>query len=272
MDEPESHEHRDDEKPSAPPNGSDADSVPAQTAARAGVPRWVRSTTIVVGTAVVGALATAIITEGRVDALWDWISSSGDDDVEDVDELKRVATASGSLSMEVPDSWGAIPGTYNIEYDGVVDPGDALFAGTEFQTTADWSADTAYLAASSVAPVRLELVGASATELEAFVLDQVRSLDWTREGCVLVEESGADRPQWVAAVRAWTDCAGIDDMRLWQYDAISADGTIVATMLVSLTPDSPQQVADTILMTWQVAPEKLPTDNGGRTAGDRAAP
>jgi hypothetical protein len=205
----------------------------------------------VVATAVVGALATAIITP---ESLRSWFT--GD---EQSVEYHRVDTLDGTLAFEVPAAWAANDSDFD-EFDGTVGPG--LTAGIDPSLPENSVQSKAFLGASRV---RTGDLGTGA-ELSAALTERLHADDWTLDGCTFDGESSLETEDGLRGpYRIWRGCSSTD-LSLYEAWLAPADGSYVAVVQVQVTGDGADEIAEHVLATVQVRPERL--EEGSDAAAD----
>ncbi|MGY1724730.1 hypothetical protein [Blastococcus sp. SYSU DS0533] len=202
----------------------------------------------VCGTAVAGAVATAIITP---DFVRDLLGTSTGQTV----DYHRVEDGSGALAFEVPTSWSAL----NSTLDGVdgAPLGPGLTAGPDPSLPANTSRPRAFLGAHRVVPDDQGSEVPARDDLEADLVQQLRSRDWGLEQCVFDREEELQRDDGVDVVyRVWTDC-GQGGQTVYDGFATPPQATYVAFVQVQLSEGVEDEVAAHVLETFRVLPERL---------------
>jgi hypothetical protein len=195
------------------------------------------------------------------------------------DSLERVSDPTGALSQLVPASWGVTRAKVDTPY-GRPDAahtgpqnyvGAAMIAGDRsgISDPYGWDGSYVYFSASRDAATRLDLVGATETELSGWAEHFLEGEDWSLDGCVL---AGVDHPEvggYVTAMRRWENCKGLPDSRLWELAAASDDGEVLVIVQLTLG-DVSEETASQIVTSFLVASEKLPAPPTG--SGDQVIP
>jgi hypothetical protein len=232
--------------------------------------RWAARGLGVVGTAIVTATATAVISPETLGSLFGRNDDAGGGAPV---RYETKVSADKAISFSAPETWVAYDTDPLIlpEGDGPRPsfPGSALLAATGRAPVPSWGDDGAYVGATSVAASSLGLAGASAEELQQWAEDEAQVNDWGIEGCVPVR--GTDPPErsgWIVAGRVWDDCATVQGYRYWEYYAVSIDGQIIAAIAIALRPDSPDEIAETVFESWEVFADRLPSDMPMRGSSD----
>lgn len=202
--------------------------VPASEGAPAKPPRSrSRTATIAilatVGTAAVGALAGAIITPARIEAMFGWVQPTAAPSI----EYKTATDRTDSISLKVPEDWAVGLARYDPGFEESTEEGVAVLAGTQVTGSAVYGESTAYVAASTVSTERLGLVGASEDALRRWLREEIVIADWTIESCVLSEENSHAIEGWLSESRLWHDCGSLEGLRLLEWLAVTPDGEVV---------------------------------------------
>ena len=144
--------------------------------------------------AIVTAVVTAILSPSTFGAVKGWFV---DDPSKDTSQTSRepvkfeaISSRDGSLTVHVPEAWGSGDGRWNLPFSHLIDAGSAVKGGIGAGLTTSNSIDdpNIYLGASSKAAERLQLPGREKQELEAYITELGRSLDYTTEGCTMDRE------------------------------------------------------------------------------------
>lgn len=176
-------------------------------------------------------------------------------------DYKRITSRDSAISVDVPESWLVYPSQFDLASGPADDVGSALFAGTRLSDVIDLNEDTLYLGASATTARRLKLVGASDDALLDWASDEAATYDWTVDGCVLSNEAVPQIEGWISAGRLWVDCRDLAGTRMVEFAAVSADGSLIVTAQLALSPNAPEELVHDLLTSIAIAPEKLPTAN-----------
>ncbi|WP_344738111.1 hypothetical protein [Microbacterium awajiense] len=217
----------------------------------------------VIGVAVAGALATAIITPERLDwalgllATPDPSASPVQETAQSV-QFKRVTTSDSALAFDVPEDWLVVAARWNYEIDGVLDEGSAGIAGHSPADWVDWGEDGVWLGASVDAATRLGLPGAGHETSAAWVREQVRLNDyWLDQGCVLSSMHPAPPDGVVGEVVVWENCAGTAGVRLWELWSVLDAGEAIVLAQLTMTSETSDEAAARIISSIVIAPDRI---------------
>lgn len=207
----------------------------------------------VVLTAVIGAVTAALITPD--------LFRSGDGPsasptpTPSVVSYKRVARTDGAIAFEVPSTWGAGPSSWDDPPGHRLGPG--LTAGVDpTASSGSYQQGRAFVGASAEKAKTVQASVAS-KGVEAVLHDLVAAVDWTIDGCAFHAERVVHREDGVVGViREWRDCDQRTDA-LYDGFFASSDGSYIVTVQVSFPDYSSRTVADHIIDTFRVTPEKL---------------
>lgn len=256
-------------QPPRPPDSTDPAPTPNRRRRRVG-----QAALGVVGVAVAGALATAIITPERLDwalGLFSPTAPSASPSIETVEsvEFKRVTTGDSALAFDVPGDWLVINASWNYEVEGVLDEGSAGLAGDSPRDSNDWGEDGVWVGASVDAATRIGLPGAEPETLSAWAREQVRLNDyWIEQGCVLSSMS-PDLPAGVVGeVAVWENCADTAGIRMWELYSVLDSGEAVVLAQLVMTADTTDEMAARIISSIVVVPNRVasaPASSGGET-------
>ena len=235
----------------APPPAPGTVTTPAKPARRSRTAMIAILATV--GTAVAGAVAGAIITPERFEAMF-----SAPVSTPDPIEFKTATDPLDAITLSVPTTWAVGLASYIPGLDDVREEGAAVLAGTQVGGSVVHGESTAYVGASVVTPRRLELVGESEAVLRQWLQEKVAEPDWTIEDCVLVDENTHAIEGWLSASRLWKDCASLEGARLLEWFALTPDGAVMQVGQILLAPDVPDGALDTIVESVVVRPERLP--------------
>lgn len=193
----------------------------------------------VIGTAVVAALAAAIITPERLDAFFAPASSpSGAPEV----VYKRVVSSDGVFTFDIPDTWLSGESDYNVTYGGVADQGSAMTAGEDPTDGRQPTEDGIYLGVSIQAAERLGLASAGRDEMQEWLDDTAADADWSRDDCVRGPSDLSGPDGWVTGIVAWDDCYGTKGLRLWEIYAVPPGGDFVLCVQPQLSARTDEAV------------------------------
>lgn len=218
-------------------------------------------------TAVVGALATALISPERVDrVLGTSAPSTTAPDPEGI-TYKPATSPDGALSVRVPQEWPAAPATFNDQWSGEGLVGVGVRAGDLSPDMYD--TDYIYASAASASSNGLDLTALSDAQLRA-QLEKEAYQDWTRDGCRPATTQVEVPAAWVAAVQAWDGCAGVDGMRVWDARLVSSNRQVISSLQVLLLANTPIEVVEEAFDSLAVQEARLP--RSGERSGDLTLP
>lgn len=203
----------------------------------------------VVGTAVVGALAAALITPDSVrgsDA--DPPSSSASPPP----AYKRVANRDGALALEVPAPWAVTNPAYEEKGRSY---GPGLAAGEDPYSDSRYTKSRVFLGASRTLAAEL---GKGGESLSAGLLSKLRAEDWTIDGCEFDREVPFSRADdgVAGAYRVWRGCASTDSALYNGYFAPQDSSYVVVLQMELQSVDA--GAAEAALGSFRVLPERLP--------------
>ena len=252
-----------------PTDGGSAEEPPSPEPTRA---RALTSKGTVIGTtvltAVVGALATAIISPERIDRLFG--AGDAERDRPPPISYKRVAERTGAVSVRVPDSWAVTTSRYE-GVDGVTDgSGRALRTGPDPTSTVPSTQEVAWVGASRTAPEELGLLDLTDDAARTLLQDQIDGLDYRDMGCTRTDDHLLDlAATWVTAVAVWEGCGAVEDWRVWEVAMLAKDRRSLVTVQIGLSPSTPDEVAEQLVESVTVVPSQLPGRPG---TGDSETP
>jgi len=233
-------------------------------AASAAVPGPSRRTTAIGGVvivAIVGAIATAIITPGRLDQLIGmFVSPAAPTSIDAPLRYKTITSPDGAIALEVPATWVMSGASWNSPIDGVLDTGTAVFSGPEITSRITHGKDAVYIGASASAANRLQFESASGAELSSWLRAQADEPDWSLDNCVLSSDAVPPIRDWIVEARVWKGCGSLDGVRLWEAYAVDPSGRFVAVIQIELAPGTSDDVARHIVGSLVVVEKKLPRD------------
>ncbi|WP_167043029.1 hypothetical protein [Salinibacterium sp. ZJ454] len=228
----------------------------------------------VAGAAVVGAIATAVITSDRVDSLLSWVGNlfapaAVSSDAESV-ATKTVTSADRVFTVDIPERWSVRNAPFDVFADDSLNVGAAMFVGIDIDRALSYDTAGAYIGASTHAPEQLGLVGATETELARWAQSELERFDWTVDGCVPTNDPVPDRDGWVVRGTVWNDCAANQGMRLIQLYALPLGGDVTIHVQMSLMGDDPDEVADTLVRSLAIVDSRI--ESGDPSVGDQVIP
>jgi hypothetical protein len=210
----------------------------------------------VCGTALAGAVATAIITPESIHDLLPGSSASSAPTSVSARPLKykRVEDRSGALALEVPEAWSA--GDSTLDVNGrVVGPG--LTAGPDPSLPVNTTESRAFLGAQLMSNNGTSPSDSEWQDVEAHVVRDLRLRDWTLDHCEFDREKKVEREDDVEIIyRVWRNC-GQRPQVMYDGVALPSDGSYVAYVQVQLSKEVGEGVAEHVLETLRVLPERL---------------
>lgn len=215
----------------------------------------------VVGTAIVAALAAALITPGRIDDLFAGFTpdpgtaATPQDDV----DYKRVVSRDGTFTFDIPEPWLTSSSQYNVPYAGTVDAGTAVSAGDDPTDGRQPTENGVYLAVSTAAATRLDLVSADASSIQSLLDTMANEIDWSRDGCVHGSSKLAGPEGWTTAIVPWDDCYSTDGLRLWEVFAVPPSRTYILCMQLQLSPTTDEAVLVRLIDSMVIDESRIPT-------------
>ncbi|MET0757632.1 MAG: hypothetical protein ABWY39_06650 [Mycobacterium sp.] len=226
------------------------------------------------GAAVVGAIATAVITSDRVDSVFSWIGNlfapaAVSSDAEPVG-TKTVTSADKVFTVDIPERWATRNAPFNVFADGSLNLGSAIYAGVDIDGALSFDTAGAYIGASTHAAQQLGLVGASDTTLALWAQSELDRFDWTIDGCVPTNDPVPDHDGWIVRGKIWVDCAANEGMRLIELYALPVGGDVTIHVQMSLMSDDPDAVAQTLVSSLVVVDSRL--ESGGPSTQDLVVP
>ncbi len=251
-----------------PPSVPGASEVPSAASSRAGAPAWLKIAAATVATALVSAFAAALISPERVSS-WFGQGSSGDSAARDATsgppsavsvEFKRVTSADGAISVEIPELWATTASRFEGE-EGMTDAtGLALRAGPDPNAYIPISQETAWVgAAARQFPESLD-VSASSDVLAAQIEDGLlRRTGFVDSGCAATTEHRLDPGgTWIYGEAIWEGCSNVKGWRLWELHLVSADREEFVSFQIGLPPTTPDAVAQRFVESVVLVPSLLP--------------
>lgn len=255
------------------PGAEKATPAPHPGAEQAAPPRGRRTAAIavasVIGTAIAGAAATALITSERVDQFFGILGGA----------------AAGQVASE----------TKPLEYKTVTD-GDRALSSRYLRTgSSSTPATTLCSAASASRALRCWPATASATAATGAsprstserpprrprgtscrsrprrsgpVLSALAAeYDWSIDQCLHSTDELAPPTGFVGVSTSWDDWAQTDGMRVWEIYASSDDGAVFLFVQVFLPPGADASVAHHLAETLTVTKSEVPGSTGGASVG-----
>jgi hypothetical protein len=218
----------------------------------------------VLGTALASAVAAAIITPETFRSLW----RDSPPDATDPVVYEQVSSRDKALAMEVPSNWGTSNSYYN-DVDGR-ELGPGLTAGTDPDLPPGYTRPSAFIGASALQAQELGLTGATGPRLLQELTQLNRALDWSKDGCTFDREEQL-RPgsALLGVYRVWRSCQSTTSTF---YDGTFTDagGEFVGSVQIFLPEEVPSAVAQHLLSSIRVLPERLPAPSV--TRGDTILP
>lgn len=222
----------------------------------------------VIGTAIAGAAATALITPERVDQLFGALGSavaSQTASATDPVEYKPVTGVDRAVSLEVPVDWIVIDTSYDVAAGGIVEPGASLLAGDAVGDGSDWGESAVYVGASTATASRYELPASTAEERTAILGALADEVDWSIDHCLRTDDALPLPTGFAGISTSWDDCAQTDGMRLWEIYASSADGAVFLLAQIFLPPGADASIARHVIETLTITRSEIPGPAGGET-------
>jgi hypothetical protein len=245
----------------SPTPGETSSPTPADTSltARPRPRRRIIAVASVVGTAVVAALAAAVITPERIDAFVHLFSpSSAPSSLPEI-AYKRVVSPDGVFTLDVPESWLSSSAVYNVTYAGIGDVGAGMSAGVDPTDGRQPTEDGIYLGASVDAANRLHLDAADASAVQAWADEAATEIDWSQDGCVrgVSQLSGPDG--WATGVTPWVDCYSTTGLRIWEMYAVPPSRDFTLCLQLQLSQGTDEAVLEHIIGSLVVDESRIPT-------------
>jgi hypothetical protein len=215
----------------------------------------------IIAAAVVTAIATAIITPERVDALFRFGSSPSPATVPPTIRpigFKEITNITGAISMSVPSIWAHIEGTYDVTYDGVSDKGAALVAGTNPQNGTAYGVDGVYLGDSSDTSKRLAISDWSASQPLSWETQQDDVPNYGGDGCILTARQLPAPKGWVIASRIWEDCEGKSGFSAYEMFGTPPDRSFVVALDMRSDTRTESSVFEHVARSIAVQPNLVP--------------
>lgn len=246
-----------------PPPARPGKTTPAAApAAKKAAPRPRRRAAViavgsVLGTAIAGASAAALITPERVDQFFGMFGGAPDP----VD-YKTVTDADRSVSLEVPSDWIVVDAPYDVDAGGVREPGAALLAGDGVGDGTDWGESAVYIGASTVTASRYALPELTPAERMAILGTLADEADWSIDDCLHANDALTLPTGFTGVSTSWDDCAQTDGMRLWEIYASSDDGAVLLFLQIYLPPGVDASLARHMVETLTVTRSEIPSADG----------
>ena len=216
----------------------------------------------VIGAAVVGALATALITSERVDGFFNWVGAgfASPAPTSETTELatKTVSSVDKVFTLDVPEDWSVGLSTFDVFDEDYLNVGSGIFTGEDLNAGVDFDKSGAYLGASTYAAEKLGLVGASRSKISEWADDFADEFDWTIDGCTLTNQKVPERDGWIVEGRIWKDCASNGGMRLIEIFAVPEGGEFLVCMQINLLESDPDEVTETLVESLAILESRLP--------------
>lgn len=238
-------------------------------AEKAAPPRGRRTAAIavagVIGTAIAGAAATALITPQRIDQLFGILGGAASQVALETDpvEYKTVTDADGAISLEMPEDWIVVDAPYDVAFGGVREPGASLLAGDGVGDGSDWGESAIYVGASTATAARYELPESTPAERTATLEAIADDVDWSIDDCLHATDELALPRGFAGVATSWDDCAQTDGMRVWEIYAASDDGTVFLFVQIFLPPGADASVAHDLAETLTVTRGEIPAATDG---------
>ena len=213
----------------------------------------------VVGSAVVAALAAAVITPERIDAFFQLFAPSSAQSSQPEVAYKRVVSPDGVFTLDIPESWLIASAQYNVTYAGIGDAGAGMSAGVDPTDGRQPTEDGIYLGASADAANRLQLDNADPSEIQAWADVTAAEIDWSQDGCVrgVSELSGPDG--WVTGVTPWVDCYATAGLRIWEMYTVPPNRAFTLCLQLQLSQGTDETVLEHIIGSLVVDESRIPT-------------
>ncbi len=219
---------------------------------------WIVGAGSTVTIAVVGALASALITPERIDAFFPQADPSPSVAVTvpatPALAFKSATSLDKAIAFDVPTNWAARDGTYNATNFA----GTAVITGTQVSATIPFGEDGAYVGASAEFATLSQLDVATDAVIEEFLESAVKDIDWSLEGCVPHAADRLVKDGWFVGSRVWKDCASIPGSRLWEIAMIPEDRSSLVSIQIALTASAPDDITLRLIDSLVIIASKLP--------------
>ena len=256
--------------PAPAPGAEKATPAPYPGAEKAAPPRGRRTAAIavasVIGTAIAGAAATALITSERVDQFFGVLGGAAAGQVASETkplEYKTVTDDDRAVLLEIPADWVVVHTSYDAAFGGVREPGASLLAGDGVGDGSDWGESAVYVGASTATASRYELPESTPAERTAVLSALAEEYDWSIDQCLHATDELALPTGFAGVSTSWDDCAQTDGMRVWEIYASSDDGAVFLFMQVFLPPEADASIARHLVETLTVTRSEIPGATGG---------
>jgi hypothetical protein len=210
----------------------------------------------VCGTALAGAVATAIITPESIQGLLPGSSASSASTSVSAQPVsyKRVENRSGALALDVLEAWSA--GDSTLDVDGTV-VGPGLTAGPDPSLPVNTTESRAFLGAQLMSTNGTSPSDGEWQDVKARVVRDLRLRDWTLDHCEFDREKKFEREDDVQIIyRVWRNC-GQRPQVMYDGVALPSGGSYVAYVQVQLSKEVDEGVAEHVLESLRVLPERL---------------
>ena len=249
----------------APVAGAEkANPAPDLRAGKAAPPRGRRTAAIavagVIGTAIAGAAATALITSERVDQFFGILGGAAAGQVATETkpvEYKTVTDADHAVLLEIPADWIVVDTSYDVAAGGVREPGASLLAGDGVGDGSDWGESAVYAGASTATASRYELPQSTPAERMAVLSGLTAEYDWSIDQCLHATDELALPTGFAGVSTNWDNCAQTDGMRVWEIYASSDDGTVFLFVQIFLPPGADASIAHHVVETLTVTRSEI---------------
>ena len=213
----------------------------------------------VVGTAVIAALAAAVITPERIDGFFQLFAPTSAPSSPPEVAYKRVVSPNGVFTLDIPESWLIANAQYNVTYAGVGDVGSGMSAGVDPTDGRQPTEDGIYLGASVDAANRLQFASADTTDIQAWADVTATEIDWSQDGCVrgVSELSGPDG--WVTGVTPWVDCYSTAGLRIWEMYTVPPNRAFTLCLQLQLSQSTDEAVLEHIIGSLVVDESRIAT-------------
>ncbi len=213
------------------------------------------------GTAVVAALAAALITPERIDAFVQFFApTSAPSSSPSAPEVvyKRVVSPDGVFTLDIPETWLISNARYDVAYGGVADTGAAVTAGVDPTDGRQPTEDGIYLAASASAVGRFQLETADIPTVQAWVDTAAAELDWSEDGCVLGASALSGPEGWITGVTPWDNCYSTQGLRIWEMYTVPPSREFALCLQLQLSQTTDEAVLAHIIESLVVDESRLP--------------
>lgn len=216
----------------------------------------------VLGTAIAGAAATALITPARVDQLFAMLGGATSGQSAPEVEFKTVTDTEGAVSLEIPADWMVVDAPYDFATSGIREPGASLLAGDGVGDGSDWGEPAIYVGASTATAARYGLPEATPAERTTALGALAEELDWSIDQCLHATDDLALPTGFAGVSTSWDNCAQTDGMRLWEIYASSEDGAVFLFVQIFLPPGTDAALAHHLVETLTVTRAEIPESVG----------